>query len=59
MIFDMYKIYSLEAQKTLLRECSLTPVVQHHRVSFSLEEGLTTLHPPPTPYYQPHSPYST
>lgn len=49
VIFDRYQIYALETQRTILRECSLTPVISGHRVSFCLEQGLSTLHPLPSP----------
>lgn len=48
VIFDRYQIYALETQRTILRECSLTPVISGHRISFCLEQGLSTLHPPPS-----------
>jgi len=48
VIFESNGIYTLEQQATILRECSLTPVVSNHMMSFCLQEGLSSLHPFPT-----------
>jgi hypothetical protein len=36
VIFDKHKIFVLETQATILRECSLTPTMERNCVTFEL-----------------------
>lgn len=38
--FDLHQVYTLEAQREILRACNLVPIQEKFRVTFSLETGI-------------------
>lgn len=37
--FDMFQIYAIDAQRDILRTCSLTPTLEGFRVTFLLDQA--------------------